>query len=67
MRWSDIEEIAEALEESYPDEDVMNIRFTKLHKLITQLLDFDDDLGRSNERILEAIQAAWIEIREEHY
>lgn len=66
MRWIDVEEIAEALEENYPDEDVVNIRFTTMHEYITELLDFDDDPGRSNERILEAIQAAWLEIREEN-
>lgn len=66
MRWINVEEIAEALEENYPDEDVVNIRFTKLHEYITELLDFDDDPGRSNERILEAIQAEWLELRGEN-
>jgi FeS assembly protein IscX len=66
MRWIDVEEIAEALEENYPSEDVVHIRFTTLHEYITELLDFDDDPGRSNERILEAIQAAWLELREEN-
>jgi FeS assembly protein IscX len=63
MKWTDIDEIAEALEDNYPDEDIINLRFTKLQKLVTSLLDFDDDLGLSNERILEAIQGAWIELR----
>lgn len=66
MRWTDIEDIAEALEESHPDEDVVHIRFTKLHRLVVELLDFDDEPSRSNERILEAIQSAWIELREEN-
>ena len=59
------EDIAEALEESHPDIDVMQLRFTTLHRLVTELLDFDDEPTRSNERILEAIQAAWITIRED--
>jgi FeS assembly protein IscX len=63
MKWTDIDEIVEALEDNYPDEDIIHLRFTKLQKLVTSLLDFDDDLGLSNERILEAIQGAWIELR----
>jgi FeS assembly protein IscX len=66
MRWTDVEEIAEILEETYPEEDVENIRFTKLHKYVVNLLDFDDDPGRSNERVLEAIQGKWIELRQEN-
>jgi FeS assembly protein IscX len=63
MRWTDIEDIAEALEDNHPDIDVMQIRFTQLHHWITELLDFDDDPTRSNERILEAIQGKWLELR----
>lgn len=66
MRWTDIEDIAEALEEAHPDQEIEHIRFTTLHRLVMELLDFDDDPKRSNERILEAIQAEWLEIREEN-
>lgn len=67
MRWTDIEEIAEVLEELYPEVDVQNIRFTQLHQLVTELLDFEDNPNNSNEKILEAIQSTWIELREEDY
>lgn len=63
MKWTDIYDIAISLEEEYPDADIVNLRFTDLHKWIVNLADFDDDPKRSNEKILEAIQAAWIEER----
>jgi FeS assembly protein IscX len=37
------------------------VRFTDLHRWVMELEGFDDDPNRSNEKILEAIQAAWIE------
>ena len=52
------------LEEAHPDADVVNLRFTDLWKWVQELPDFADDPGRSNEKILEAIQAAWIEERD---
>ncbi|MDR3132389.1 MAG: Fe-S cluster assembly protein IscX [Rickettsiales bacterium] len=60
MKWFDIEDIAEALEEKFPDEDIVNIRFTELKKKVLGLEGFDDDEKRCNEKILEAIQAVWI-------
>ncbi|WCR58759.1 MAG: Protein IscX [Wolbachia endosymbiont of Ctenocephalides felis wCfeF] len=63
MKWFDIEDIAEALEEKFPDEDIVNIRFTELKKKVSSLEGFDDDEKRCNEKILEAIQVAWIEER----
>ncbi|WP_168464698.1 Fe-S cluster assembly protein IscX [Wolbachia endosymbiont of Ctenocephalides felis wCfeT] len=60
MKWLDIEDIAEALEEKFPDEDVISIRFTELKKKVLNLEKFDDDEKRCNEKILEAIQAAWL-------
>jgi FeS assembly protein IscX len=66
MRWTDIEDIAEALEDNHPDEEnIAHIRFTTLHSYVIELLDFDDDPSRSNERILEAIHAAWLKLRGE--
>jgi FeS assembly protein IscX len=65
MRWENIEEIAEALEESHPDAEIRNLRLARLHKWITQLLDFDDDPGSANERVLEAIHEAWAELRDD--
>ena len=60
--WTDVQEIAEKLVELYPDEDPQFIRFTDLHHRICEIPEFKDDPKRSNEKILEAIQSAWIEI-----
>jgi FeS assembly protein IscX len=61
MRWADITRIAEELNDKYPDVDPMTVRFTDLHRWVCELEDFDDDPSRSGEKILEAIQMAWIE------
>lgn len=61
MKWTDINDIAIELFEAHPDVDPLTIRFTDLHQWIMDLDDFDDDPNRSGEKILEAIQAAWIE------
>ncbi|MFO1243296.1 MAG: Fe-S cluster assembly protein IscX [Rickettsiales bacterium] len=63
MKWMDIQRIAEELEDAYPDVDNVNLRFTDLHRWIVSLDGFNDDPTRSNEKILEAVQAAWIEER----
>ena len=49
------------MSEKYPDIDPLTVRFTDLHKWITELEDFDDDPAKSNEAKLEAIQMAWHE------
>ena len=64
MGWTDIHDIAIELEDKYPDVDVVNLRFTDLHKWVRELDGFDDDPNRSNEKILEAIQMAWLEERD---
>ena len=64
MRWTDTLEIAIALEEKHPDKDNLNLRFTDLHKWVTELEGFTDDPNKSNEKILEAIQMAWIDERD---
>jgi FeS assembly protein IscX len=61
MKWSDITRIAEELHDKYPDVDPMTVRFTDLHNWVCDLEDFDDDRSRGGEKVLEAIQAAWIE------
>ena len=61
MKWTDTTEIAMALTDKHPDIDPQTVRFTDLHRWICELEGFDDDPSRSNEKILEAIQAAWIE------
>ncbi|HZW86715.1 MAG TPA: Fe-S cluster assembly protein IscX [Gallionella sp.] len=61
MKWTDIHQIAISLADAYPSIDPRYIRFTDLHNWVLALDDFDDDPKHSGEKILEAIQAAWIE------
>jgi FeS assembly protein IscX len=61
MKWENTEDIGIALREKYPERDPLQVRFTDLHKWITELDDFDDDPAKSNEGKLEAIQMAWYE------
>ncbi|HRH79410.1 MAG TPA: Fe-S cluster assembly protein IscX [Thiobacillaceae bacterium] len=64
MKWTDTLDIAIALEEHHPDVDPQFVRFTDLHRWVMELPEFDDDPNRSGEKILEAIQMAWIEERD---
>jgi len=59
--WDDIEDIAIALTDKYPDTDPLTVRFTDMHKWITELPLFTGDPAKSNESKLEAIQMAWHE------
>jgi len=61
MKWIDVNEIAIALSESHSEVDPKTIRFVDLHNLIIGLDGFDDDHHRGGEKVLEAIQAAWID------
>ncbi len=61
LKWTDVNDIAIELYEAHPDVDPLSIRFTDLHRWVMELADFDDDANRSGEKILEAIQAAWME------
>ncbi len=61
MKWSDISLIAEALYDHYPERDPLTVRFTDLHNWVVALDGFDDDHTRGGEKVLEAIQAAWID------
>ncbi|MBI5535119.1 MAG: Fe-S cluster assembly protein IscX [Deltaproteobacteria bacterium] len=61
MKWTDTREIAIALFDKYPDLKPLEIRFTDLHKWVTELDGFEDDPQKSNEKILEAIQMMWLE------
>jgi len=63
MKWTDVHDIAIALDEQYPEVDPRYVRFTDLHNWVCALDDFDDDPKRTGEKILEAIQSAWIEER----
>lgn len=64
MKWTDVMDIAIELDETHSDADPQYVRFTDLHDWVCELEGFDDDPEHSNERILEAIQAAWIEERD---
>lgn len=61
MKWVDVSEIAIELSERYPDVDPATLRFVDLHNWVVNLPGFDDDHARGGERVLEAIQAAWLE------
>lgn len=64
IKWTDVVDIAIELDETHPDVDPQYVRFTDLHDWVCELEGFDDDPEHSNEKILEAIQAAWIEERD---
>ena len=61
MKWIDTRDIAIALAEKFPDRDPARVNFVDLRAWVLALEGFDDDPKRSGEKILEAIQAAWIE------
>lgn len=61
MKWIDVRDIAIALTEKHPDIDPRGVRFVDLHNYVVDLPDFDDDHSRGGEKVLEAIQAAWID------
>jgi FeS assembly protein IscX len=61
MNWTDTQDIAMALTDRYPDTDPKTVRFTDLMQWVMALPGFDDDPKRCGEKILEAIQMAWID------
>ena len=64
LRWTDVQDIAIELEEAHPAVDPQYVRFTDLHQWVCDIEEFEDDPESSNERVLEAIQMAWIEERD---
>lgn len=64
LRWTDTLDIAIELDEQHPDVDPRYIRFTDLHTWVCGLEGFNDSPERSNEKILEAIQMAWLDERD---
>ncbi len=64
LKWVDSLEIAIELDEAYPDVDPKSVNFVDLRQWIMDLDDFDDDPEHSGERILEAVQLAWMEEKE---
>lgn len=63
--WTDTEEIGFRLCDAHPDVDPLSVRFTDLHTWVTQLDGFVGDPKKSGEKILEAIQMAWLEEKRE--
>ena len=61
LQWSDVLDIAIELAESKPDVDPRYVNCVDLHRWVLALPDFSDDPQRGGEKVLEAIQAAWIE------
>ena len=61
MKWTDINDIAIELVDTHADVSPLTINFVDLRNWVMALPDFDDDPNHSGEKILEAIQAAWIE------
>ena len=59
--WRDAEDIGIALSEKFPGVDPLTVRFTDLHRWVTELPDFGDEPGASNESALEKIQMAWLD------
>ena len=64
MKWTDIQDIAIELEDKFPEKDNINLRFTDLRGWVVGLDGFDDAPDGCNEKILEAIQMAWIDERD---
>ena len=61
MKWIDVRDIAITLTEKHPDIDPRTVRFVDLHNYVVDLPGFDDDHSHDGEKVLEAIQAAWID------
>ncbi len=61
MKWTDVNDIAIELSEAHPDVSPLSVRFTDLRQWVLDLPEFDDDPGRCGEKILEAIQMAWMD------
>ncbi|TRX76364.1 Fe-S cluster assembly protein IscX [Pseudomonas mangiferae] len=64
LKWSDVLDIAIELAETKPDVDPRYVNFVQLHRWVVGLPGFEDDPSRGGEKVLEAIQAAWIEERD---
>ena len=65
LKWTDTLEIAIELDEAHPDVDPLHVNFVDLMNWVMQLPDFEDEKEHCGEKILEAIQMAWIEERED--
>jgi FeS assembly protein IscX len=61
LTWDDAEDIALELADKFPEQNPLEVRFTDLHRFVTELPNFTGDPKASNEGKLEAIQMAWHE------
>ena len=61
LSWDDAEDIADGLAAAHPEQDPLSVRFTDLHRWVIELPGFADDPKHSGEKILEAIQMAWMD------
>tara|TARA_Y100001934_G_C12254853_1_gene726987 strand:+ start:316 stop:507 length:192 start_codon:yes stop_codon:yes gene_type:complete len=61
MKWTDVNDIAIELCETHPEVDPLSVRFTDLREWVMSLEGFDDEAERCGEKILEAIQMAWLD------
>lgn len=61
MKWTDVQQIAEELYDKFPQIDPTRVSFVDLHNMVIDLNGFDDDHHRGGEKVLEAIQQAWID------
>ncbi|MCJ8169202.1 Fe-S cluster assembly protein IscX [Atopomonas sediminilitoris] len=64
MKWVDVLDIAIELVDTHPDVDPRYVNFVDLHNWVVALPQFDDDAQRGGEKVLEAIQQAWIDERD---
>ena len=64
LKWTDVQDIAIELEEAHPEVDPKAINFVDLRNWVMALADFDDDPEHCGEKILEAIQMAWMDERD---
>ena len=65
ISWTDVHEIGYRLAQGHPDVEPLSVRFTDLHRWVTELEGFVGAPKNSNEKILEAIQMAWLDERED--
>jgi FeS assembly protein IscX len=63
LKWTDVREIAIALDEAHPDVDPLHVNFVDLRNWILALPEFDDDPAHSGEKVLEAVQMTWLDER----
>ena len=61
LKWTDVRDIAIALDEAHPDVDPLHVNFVDLRSWVLALPEFDDDPAHSGEKVLEAIQMTWLE------